>query len=225
MEPRVEAWIRPLALPSIQVIPGESPVASVEPLRLITDLVRGSSTDPIAEIRERYLRLSTQELEILFVPADNLILEKMVWQLKSAKQAFCLADFVGCIALCGMACEMAAVFVFDLATSLRDLGSLDAKAQALFENRAYEKFGQARRIKVLRKLGAISAELASHADKVRELRAEYLHFLSKDYDQLDEDAYVAYVAAFHVIKAVVSLPLGDEGKLAIPSHLSAYLKE
>jgi len=220
----IRGWIRPLSMPSIRILPFENPVEKIDPAMLVRDLCRDSPTDTLEAIKKRYLKLSTQDLDIFFVPAESLILEKIVWPLKSAKQAFCLADFISCIALCGIVCEMAIVFIYDLAANLWDISRLDSKYQKIFTGRKYERFGQDRRIKELRKLGAITNELAEDANAVQRIRREYLHFLSKDYAGLEEDAYETYIAAFRVIKSLIALPLGEQGKLAIPAHLKSYLE-
>lgn len=223
----IQGWLRPLSMPSIRTLPFKSLAEKIDPIMLLRDLCRDSPTDPpeaIKSIKKRYLKLSTQDLDISVVPAEKLILEKIVWPLKSAKQAFCLADFIGCIALCGMVCEMAIVFIYDLGASLWDISRLHAKHKKIFADRKYERLGQKQRIKELRNLGAITDELADNANTVRRIRRAYLHFLSKDYTKLEEDAYEAYKAAFRVIKPLVALPLGEQGKLVIPAHLKSYLE-
>lgn len=220
----VQGWIRPLSMPSIQILPSERPVDKIDPARLVQDLCRDNSPDVLEKVKKRYLRLSTQDLDIFIVPAENVILDKIVWPLITAKQAFCLTNFIGCIALCGMVCEMAIVFIYDLGASLWDISCLDHQYQHIFIDRKFERLGQKRRINELLKLGAISDKFAKDAHTVREIRRGYLHFLSKDYSKSEKDAYEVYTAAFRVIKPLVALPLGKKGKLVVPSHLKTYLE-
>lgn len=193
---------------------------------LVSDLCQDSqsSTDAIEAIVKRYNKLSTKDLSIFFVPAEKLILKKVIWQLKFAKQAFCLADFIGCIALCGMVCEMAIIFIYDCIAIELDINRFKAKYKKIFVNREYEKWGQKKRINKLRELGAISGERTKDAHTIRKIRRLYLHFLSQDYTKLEEDVYKTYKAAFRVIKSLVELPLGKSGGLAIPIHLKPYLE-
>jgi hypothetical protein len=221
----IQGWIRPLSMPSIRIVPFEKPTTRINATKLIRDLCRDNPSNVLAVIEKRYLRLSTEDLDIFIVPADNLILEKIVWPLKSAKQAFCLADFIGCIALCGMVCEMAIVFIYDLITSFLDTTQLGQEVQkVMISRRKFEQLGQKQRIRLLRRLNAIPKEFAELADTVREIRREYLHFLTKDYVTLEEDAFKVYTATFRVIKSLVALPLEKKGKVAIPVHLKAYLE-
>lgn len=220
----MEAWLRPLSMPSIRVLPFEKPVKRVNASALVRDLCWNESGDALEAVKKRYLKLSTEDLDISVVPAEKLVLNKIVWPLKSAKHAFCLADFLGCIALSGAVCEMVAVFIYDLASALWDISKVEIKYQKVFAGRRYERMGQAERIKNLQKLGAIPNEFADDATTVREIRREYLHYLSKDYTRIEEDAYRTYTAAFRVVKSLVALPLGEQGKLAIPAHLRSYLQ-
>jgi hypothetical protein len=219
----IQGWIRPLSMPSLGELPSVFDKQPIESSELIKDLCRDQSNNLLEKILERYIKLTTTELDIFVVPAEKEILNKLVWPLRTAKQDFTLGDYLGCISLCGMACEMATVFIYDLVVTSLNINSLDPKYQAIFIGRKYERFGQERRIKELLKLSVITKELARDANCVREIRREYLHFLSKDYSRIEEDAYKAYIAVFRVIKALVGLPLGDQGKLVIPSHLKSYL--
>ena len=220
----IKGWIRPLSIPSIKIFPFERPVERIDPALLVRDLCRDRPTDLLEAIKRRYLKLSAEDLDIVIVPAINLILERIVWPLKSAKQAFCLADFIACIALCGMVCEMAIVFIYDLAASLWNISRLGPKYKKMFADRRYEGLAQEQRVKELRKLGAIPDELAEDANTVRRIRREYLHFLDKNYARLEEDAYEAYTATFRVVRSLVALPLGKKKELAIPAHVKSYLE-
>ena len=133
----ISGWLRPLSMPSIQVHPFETPERKIDPIALIRDLCRDRPEEPLAAIKERYLKLSTADLDIPIVPAENLILEKIVWPFKSAKQAFCLADYVGCIALCGMVCEMAVIFIYDLMANSMDIKQLSEGHQKIFSMTQY----------------------------------------------------------------------------------------
>jgi hypothetical protein len=102
----------------------EGAVERIDSALLVRDLCRDRPTDVLEAIKKRYLRVSTQDLDIFLVPPENLIFKRIVLPLKSAKQAFCFADFIACVALCGMVCEMAILFLCDLAASLWDMNRL-----------------------------------------------------------------------------------------------------
>jgi hypothetical protein len=101
---------------------------------------------------------------------------------------------------------------------------LPEKHQALLN--AYEGQDQRRRIRSLRTLARCQricrrTRTASGCD----LRREYLHLLTKDFTKLEADAYAAYIRAYRIVDAVVGLPLGDKGALAVPARLRGYLEQ
>jgi len=121
-----------------------------------------------------------------------------------------------------MVCEMAILFLCDLAASLWDMNRLRHKK--IFAGGNYERITQEQRVKELLKLGAIPDELAKDAHIVRTIRVAYLHFLGTDDARLEQDAYEAYRAASRVIRPLVALPLGEQEKLAVPEDLKASLE-
>lgn len=222
----VQAWLRPLAMPSIQVIPQEPPSSSPAPAEVLRDLIHG---DPVSieaavqGIRSRYLRISTVALDVPAVPAEGRILDRLVWQLKSAKQSFCLGDFVGCISLAGMVSEMTIVFLFDLAREAYDLSALSCDDRELLQSREYEDLHQQQRVKRLRKLGVISQDAADTANRIRCIRREYLHLLSKDFSELERDAESAYSDALSIVRMATGISVGEGGRGALPELLQHYL--
>jgi len=219
----IPGWLRPLSFSSIGELPFWPANEPIDPTFLVKDLLLDFSSEFLENIRKRYWLLTTPELDIFVVPNEKKILEKLVWPLRKAKQAFILSGFLGCIALCGMACEMAIIFLFDLATINVNGKPLTPKRQKQIFGREFEELGQKRRIDVLCVYGLLNKKLAGDADKVRKIRNEYLHSLSKDYSGIDEDAIDAYKSSFRLIKSLVDLPVGNEGKIVIPEHLASYL--
>lgn len=218
MVTRAQVWIAPLSLGSIEETDEEANVS-----RLIRDLSRDYKPDAMARVRDRCLRLSTPELTIAIVPAQARILDKIVWPLRSAKQAFGLGDFLACIALCGMVCEMGTVFTYDLFGRLLNTSRLTSGDVVLFRTRQYEDWGQKKRVEKLRELGIISQAGSENAESVRKIRNRYLHSLTQPLKRSEEDAYEAYVSTFSVVQSLISLAPGPNG-LLVPQHLMDYLK-
>ena len=220
----IPGWLRPLSL-----IFGEMPYwpdnQPIDPSSLVQDLCQDFSQEFLENISKRYWLLSSPEFDIVVVPNEKKILEKLVWPLRKAKQAFILSDFLGCIALCGMACEMAMIFLFELAAIQATGKPLSTKQQKQIFGHTFEKLGQEERVKALREAKSLDEELAKDADAVRKIRRQYLHFLSKSYSRIEKDAEDAYKASFRVVKSLVDLPISNEGKVLIPEHLTNYLKK
>ena len=197
----------------------------IDPSFLVKDLCMDFNSEFIENVRKRYWLLTTPELDIFVVPNEKKILEKLVWPLRKAKQAFILGDYLGCIALCGTVCEMAIIFLFDLANTRNNGKLLSTKQQKQISGNTFEKLGQEKRIQVLYNVKLLSEELKKDADAVRKIRRQYLHFLSKSYSRIKKDAEDAYKGSFRLVKSLVDLPVGREGKIVIPPHLDNYLKK
>lgn len=214
----ISVWLNPLILSSIGELPFWPDNQPIELSLLVKDLSLDFGSEFLENIRKRYWLLTTPEFNIPVVPNEKKILEKLVWPLRKAKQAFFLNDCLGCIALCGMVCEMAIIFLFDLATINVNGKPLSPEREKQMFGREFEELGQKRRIDVLCVYGLLNKKLASDANKVRKIRNEYLHSLRKDYSKIDKDSEDAYKASFRLIKSLVDLPIG-EGKIVIPSTL------
>ena len=217
----IPGWLRPLSF-SIGELPFWPDNQPIDPSFLVQDLCQDFSQE---NIRKRYWLLTSPQLDIFVVPNEKKILEKLVWPLRKAKQAFILSDFLGCIALCGMVCEMSIIFLFELAAIQATGKPLNTKQQKQIFGSTFEKLGQEKRIQALREAKLLGEELAKDADAVRKIRRQYLHFLSKSYSRIEKDAEDAYKASFRVIKSLVDLPIGNEGKIVIPKHLTNYLRK
>ena len=221
----IPGWLRPLSFSSIGELPFWPDNQPIDPSFLVKDLCLDFSSESLENIRKRYWLLTTPEFDIFVVPNEKKILEKLVWPLRAAKKSFILSDYLGCIALCGMVCEMAIIFLFDLAAIYATSKPLNAKQQKQIFGSTFEKLGQEKRIQVLCEVELLSEELARDADAVRKIRRQYLHFLSKSYSRIEKDAEDAYKASFRLIKSLVDLPIGNEGKIVIPERLTNYLKK
>ncbi len=221
----IPGWLRPLSFSSIGELPFWPDNQPIDPSFLVKDLCLDFSSESLENIRKRYWLLTTPEFDIFVVPNEKKILEKLVWPLRAAKKSFILNDYLGCITLCGMVCEMAIIFLFDLASITVNGKPLTPERQKQMFGREFEELGQKRRIDVLCVYGLLNRKLASDANKVRKIRNEYLHSLRKDYSKIDKDSVEAYKASFRLIKSLVDLPIGNEGKIVIPEHLTNYLKK
>jgi hypothetical protein len=219
----IRGWIRPLSIPSIMTLTFDRAMEDIDSEMLVRNLCRELSEHPEA-IKKRYLRLSADDLDIFMVPSENIILKKIILPLKSAKQAFSFADFIAVIALCGMVCEMAMIFLCELAASVWDTRRLGAEYKKMFEGKKYERLSQERLVKALQGLGIIPDNLAEEVNVVRVIRQKYRHIFGKDYDNLEQEAFVAYTAAFRIVRSLVALPLGTQKKLTTPAQMRSYLE-
>lgn len=221
----IQGWIRPLSFPSLGGFPFGPSDQIIDSGLLVKDLSHDWSDNFLENIRSRYHKLTTDELDVFMVPANEEILEKLIWPLKAAKQNYILGTYLGCISLCGMVCEMGTIFLFELAQINARDKKLDIDQQKRLFGRTFEKLGQERRIEVLVAYKLLSGDMVENLDLVRRIRRKYLHFLSQNYSSIEGDAEAAYRASLQFIKKLVALPLGDGGTIKIPEHLSVYLKD
>jgi hypothetical protein len=71
----------------------------------------GQSSEPEA-LAGRYREIAPEPVQLFAVPAEERILDKLIWPLRHAKASFMLGNHVGTIALGGMVAEMVAMLLF-----------------------------------------------------------------------------------------------------------------
>lgn len=173
---------------------------------------------------KRYEKLLPISGTLYVIPLDKRLEEKLIVPLRQAYASFLLGNYLGTLGLCGMIGEMLAIFKFDI-SSLEIEGrimSLDDQ-RALFGNN-FERLGQERRIEVLHVYGVIKDDYARLLEKIRKIRNNYLHFWSRDHDQIENDAYQVLVATIEGIKKTFPQEFED-GKVLIGDEIVQYLSK
>jgi hypothetical protein len=216
-------WVNPLMLPSLDERLPKSKDNNIDFSRLIADLGSPNVITSIKDIQKRYKRLTKHDNVLFLIPIHPVILHKLVWPLKAAKQAFCMGNFLGCIALCGTVTEMATIFLFELAKPQVNGQEMDAKTQENLLGGSFEKLRQERRVKVLKAYGILNLELAEIANQIRGIRKRYLHILSQDFDNIERDAEMSYEYAARFINEIVGLKTINDGVITISPLLAKYM--
>ncbi|MCE5323271.1 hypothetical protein LLG46_08140 [bacterium] len=197
-----------------------------KPIDILKALFRDDSPDIVKDIMQRNVELkeAADGVDVLIALEDKTVIEKLVMPLRSAKQAYCLADNLGCIALCGYACEMAAVFALTIAARSVDCTNLDDVCKFALNKKKCESWRQEQRIECLEKLQILPdlVTLEKMRD-VKRIRNRYLHSISKCHSKIRQDAVACYVASSYVMKSMIHIGLHCDG-LHIPDHLVGYLK-
>jgi hypothetical protein len=215
---------------------------SLNPLLFTTiDLQRDGSAEPNADqvldylsapnatrtvdaFVQRYREISNAPGELPVAPNEATILEKLIWPLRHAKGSYALANYLGCIALCGFVGEMVALVLWDIAkVPLGDHAMTESEQTDVFGS-TFEKLGQERRTKVLHALKLIDVDAKAAFDQLRSIRRRYLHLLSQAHAQLPVDARYAYEAALKLVGVVLGQTF-ENGKIVLRSDLMAYLVE
>jgi hypothetical protein len=226
----IDIWVNPLRFFSLEGPPFNPDDAEINYPKLLNDL-HGRDDDKLVDdkllekVRERYKLLTSYDSNLFIVPVNNVIQKKLVWPLRSAKQAFCLGNYLGCIALCGTVAEMITIFLFEIANITINGVKLDDSAQRKLFGNTFEKLGQERRLEVLEIYGILNNKLAHEANQIRGIRKMYLHILSKDFTNLEKDAVNVYKSASSLVGEMVTLKPGEGGKITVPAHLVNFLSK
>ena len=98
----------------------------------------------------RYREISLEKSRLFAAPAEERILEKLIWPLRNAKASYMVGNYLGTISLCGMVTEMVAILLFEVSEFSLNAKPLTDKEQTALFGSSFEKLGQDRRVKVLR---------------------------------------------------------------------------
>ncbi|MBP7864213.1 hypothetical protein KA183_21180 [bacterium] len=166
--------------------------------------------DPIQLVIER-AEISDGYDFLKVVPADDLIVERIIEPLRVARICYCLGHYGASIAMAGTACEMAALFIHEL----------------LDKEKASSWTGQGQRLKQLKAFAEVPKDFLDNADFVREERNKYMHVLETDNLWAEHNSHDVLWAALKAIDSLFSLkPTEQPGALGMSSGLiQEYLKE
>src|SRR5439155_23380557 len=109
--PVLPVWVNPLQCMEIDLERESSPPPGAD--RLLDYLVAPDTARTVDAFVLRYREISKASGELLVAPNERTILEKLIWPLRHAKGSYALANYLGCIALCGMVGEMVALLLWE----------------------------------------------------------------------------------------------------------------
>jgi hypothetical protein len=227
--PLFTALIKPLRCPEIEPDFECAPLATPERLLdwLFTpDVQHAAHAQGCAEFVARYREIDAVPEKLIVAPVEENLLQKLIWPLRHAKGSYALGNYIGCIALCGMVGEMAAILLWDISKVSLEHKPLDKMSQRDLLGHSFEELGQARRTQVLRVLGLIEEKDKEAFDGLSHIRNKYLHLFSKSHSQVNIDARRAYEHALDVINLVLGQSLDSiHGGIALRPELMTYLEE
>jgi len=143
----------------------------------------------------RYKEISNERDRLFAPPAEDRILNKLVWPLRHAKASYMFGNYLATISLCGMVGEMLAILLFDISEPKINDKTMDEEDQKYLFGSTFEKQGQYRRVEILQSLNFIDDGLKNSFDLIRTTRKKYLHFWSQDHESLPNDAINAFKAS------------------------------
>jgi hypothetical protein len=171
---------------------------------------------------ERYKEINREHTRLFIAPAEDRILEKLIWPLRHAKAGYMIGNYLGTISLCGMVSEMLAILLFEISELRIDERPMSPDDQTSLFGSTFEKLSQERRVKVLKAFGIIDQETSDAFELIRSKRRRYLHLWSQDHDSLPADA----IAVFHRTAFIAVKVIGQEihdGKLSLNPSILKYL--
>jgi hypothetical protein len=217
----MRGWINPLACIPLE-LPQPTDPPSPDAAQLLEYLFAPESEATAEAFARRYREVASVAAAFPIAPAEPTILGKLVWPLRHALGSYCLADYLGCVALCGMVGEMVAILAWEVSPYPRANPPLGEREQRQLFGRTFEQLGQDRRTEVLRGFRLIDDETKAAFDLLRSIRKRYLHFLSEPHDCLADDARSALEATRKVVAFILGLTF-KAGAVGLRPDLMAYL--
>ena len=165
---QLKVFLNPLAfVPAMEGSPGGA--RPDPPPESVLDFLCTPGVDSrVAALVRRCREISAEPEPLFAAPADERILEKLVWPLLHAKGSYMLGNYLGTISLCGMVAEMLAILIFEVAQpNLNGQGITERLQRDLFGG-SFEKLGQQRRVTILHACDVINDELKDSFDRIRD---------------------------------------------------------
>lgn len=179
------------------------------------------------EIISRFLRISTEGSNRI-AAAPIGVLQSLILPLRHAKGSYALGNYIGTMALCGMVCEMATIFIFESNDAYhaitRNGKQVREQFKNYFEKDGFAKAGQAERIKALAAMGIITPDIREKLHLVRTVRRRHLHFMPGQGGVAEQDALKCYMPTVEIVIYALGLRMAD-GKLAVRPEVLAWLGE
>lgn len=121
-----------------------------------------------------------------------------------------------------MICEVIAILRFgSSAVKVLDRNTAQDERTRI-SGKNFESLGQERRIQTLLELKVVDKKQADLLEKVRTIRNNHLHFCSRHYKQMENEAYQVLRATIEIVKTAF-FENSDEKKLLIKAEILEYL--
>ncbi|MCP4608501.1 MAG: hypothetical protein GY845_07290 [Planctomycetes bacterium] len=218
-----QGWINPL-----QFLEVDEPWAAFETnppsLENVIDFIctPGTKSD-LESLIARYREISQEKQRLFIAPAEDRILDKLVWPLRNAKASYMVGNYLGTISLCGMVAEMVAILLFEISEFKINNRIMAEDDQIATFGGSFEKLGQYRRVQILHTYSIIDKETKESFDLIRLKRKRYLHLWSQDHDTLASDARDTYNSAVLIVVKAIGQDITD-GKINLNPALVKYLQ-
>jgi len=219
----ISGWVNPLTFIEADEILSSLMKTRPTPESMLQFLCPADELLDIEKILARYREVNTEPVKLFLAPAEQRILDKLVWPLRHAKASFMVGNYLATISLSGMVAEMVTMLLWEMALpEINDHPMTKDNEKKLFGS-DFEKLGQERRVSVLSGYDLISHKTLQHFETIRLTRKRYLHLWSQDHDRIANDAVKCYHAAVSLVVEAIGQDIRD-GKLALNPKLLVYLE-
>ncbi len=197
------------------------------PEGLLKDMFPPGADTSLETMKTRYKEITEAEtVKLLYVPVEEpRILDRMIWPLRYAKTCYIIGNYTGTIALCGMVAEMVAILTFEMSEIKLNNRPITTEDQNKLFGSTFEKLGQYKRIKVLEGFRSIGEELKQQFETIRLIRKRYLHFWSKEHEDIEEDARTVFGSAVHLVAKTIGQEIVDSQMLKLNPAFEKYLDQ
>jgi hypothetical protein len=190
----------------------------------ILEYVTGKTSVPqIKDYVIRYEMLEKSINRLIAVPAEAQIDTKLIQPLRHAAASFMLGNFLDTIAMCGFVSEMLTIFLYETSNIQIEKQKISDVDNDLF-GRDFEKLGQDRRIRILKGFSIIDDEISIKFDKIRLMRARYLHRFNEEHNQIAPDSEEIFSLTLDLLIAVLGQKVGN-GNINYHPNVLKYLEE
>jgi hypothetical protein len=172
----------------------------------------------------RYRDIIKEAKQLIAIPAEKNILDKLIWPLKRALVSYMTGNCLGTIALCGMVAEMSAILLFEICEFRLNDKVMDEEMQKKIFGFTFERLGQERRINILQAYSLIDEKTKKAFDDIRTIRRNYLHFYSKEISNIESDAKKAFHATTDIVITIIGQDI-DNGRIVLNPVLVKYLEK
>ena len=181
---------------------------------IIEFLCRPQVKPTVKSIVTRYNEISGKELNasdrLAITPAESTILNRLVLPLGNAMKSFMIGNYLGTIALCGVVCEMLAIFRFALTNPSKT------------KMTAFERLHQSQRLETLYSMGKLTNQNYGNLKKVLKLRNKHLHWWSKSAGSEKDDAKEAFEKTRQTMSNILKIKI-DNGKVKLRHDVLEFI--
>ena len=216
-------WINPLAFLKLDLPPAPDSPDLPNAQDVLEFVCSPGVPADAASMASRYREIASEPVRLIAAPAEQRILDKLVWPLRHAKASYMVGNYLAVIALAGMVAEMVALLRWEVAEIFLNGQPMTPETEKAMFGSTFERLNQDRRIKVLEMYGLIDGAAKGRFETIRQRRRGYLHLWSRDHDSLPDDAVKSYYAAVALVATTIGQDFSD-GKIVISQALVKYLE-